>query len=75
MKENSRNRGSLGGEMRMWVKEHCRNLSNHTKSNYMLMLIPPVVGFRFEYDKNKIFARNDGLSLRAKFVFEKFIIL
>lgn len=27
--------GSLGGEMRMRVKEHCRNLSNHTKSNYM----------------------------------------
>ena len=35
MKENSRNRGSLGGEMRMRVKEHCKNLSNHTKSNYM----------------------------------------
>lgn len=35
MKENPKNRGSLGGEMRMWVKEHCRNLSNHTKSNYM----------------------------------------
>lgn len=35
MKENSRNRGSLGGEMRMRVKEHCRGKSNHTKSNYM----------------------------------------
>lgn len=35
MKENPKNRGSLGGEMRMRVKEHCRNLSNHTKSNYM----------------------------------------
>lgn len=35
MKENSKNRGSLGGEMRMRVKEHCRGKSNHTKSNYM----------------------------------------
>lgn len=35
MKQNSRNRGSLGGEMRMRVKEHCKNLSNHTKSNYL----------------------------------------
>ena len=35
MKQNSRNRGSLGGEMRMRVKEHCKNLSNHTKSNYI----------------------------------------
>ena len=35
MKVNPKNRGSLGGEMRMRVKEHCRNLSNHTKSNYM----------------------------------------
>lgn len=35
MRENPKNRGSLGGEMRMWVKEHCKNLSNHTKSNYM----------------------------------------
>ena len=35
MRENSRNRGSLGGEMRMRVKEHCRNLSNHTRANYM----------------------------------------
>ena len=35
MTENSKNRGSLGGEMRMRVKEHCKNLSNHTKSNYM----------------------------------------
>lgn len=30
-----RNPGSLGGEMRMRVNAHCRNLSNHTKSNYM----------------------------------------
>lgn len=35
MKQNPKNRGSLGGEMRMRVKEHCKNLSNHTKSNYM----------------------------------------
>lgn len=35
MKQNPRNRGSLGGEMRMRVKEHCRDKSNHTKSNYM----------------------------------------
>lgn len=35
MKQNPKNRGSLGGEMRMRVKEHCRNLSNHTKSNYI----------------------------------------
>ena len=35
MKENPKNRGSLGGEMRMRVKEHCKNLSNHTKSNYI----------------------------------------
>ena len=35
MTENHKNRGSLGGEMRMRVKEHCKNLSNHTKSNYM----------------------------------------
>lgn len=35
MKQNPRNRGSLGGEMRMRVKGHCKNLSNHTKSNYM----------------------------------------
>ena len=35
MRENPKNRGSLGGEMRMRVKAHCRNLSNHTKSNYM----------------------------------------
>ena len=35
MKENPKNRGSLGGEMRMRVKAHCKNLSNHTKSNYM----------------------------------------
>ena len=35
MKQNPRNRGSLGGEMRMRVKEHCKNLSNHTRSNYM----------------------------------------
>ena len=35
MKENLKNRGSLGGEMRMRVKEHCRGKSNHTKSNYM----------------------------------------
>jgi hypothetical protein len=35
MKENPKNRGSLGGEMRMRVKEHCRGKSNHTKSNYM----------------------------------------
>ena len=35
LKQNSRNRGSLGGEMRMRVKEHCRDKSNHTKSNYL----------------------------------------
>ena len=35
MKQNPKNRGSLGGEMRMRVKEHCRGKSNHTKSNYM----------------------------------------
>ena len=35
MTENPKNRGSLGGEMRMRVKEHCRDKSNHTKSNYM----------------------------------------
>ena len=35
MTENHKNRGSLGGEMRMRVKEHCRDKSNHTKSNYM----------------------------------------
>lgn len=35
MKHNPKNRGSLGGEMRMRVKEHCKNLSNHTKSNYL----------------------------------------
>ena len=35
MKQNPKNRGSLGGEMRMRVKEHCKNLSNHTKSNYI----------------------------------------
>ena len=35
MKENPKNRGSLGGEMRMRIKEHCKNLSNHTRSNYM----------------------------------------
>ena len=35
MKQNSKNRGSLGGEMRMRVNEHCKNLSNHTRSNYM----------------------------------------
>ena len=35
MKQNPRNRGSLGGEMRMRVKGHCKNLSNHTRSNYM----------------------------------------
>lgn len=35
MKENPKNRGSLGGEMRMRVKEHCRDKSNHTRTNYM----------------------------------------
>lgn len=35
MKQNPKNRGSLGGEMRMRVKAHCKNMSNHTKSNYM----------------------------------------
>lgn len=30
-----KNAGSLGGEMRMRVKSHCQNMSNHTKSNYM----------------------------------------
>lgn len=27
--------GSLGGEMRMRVNEHCRTLSNHTRRNYL----------------------------------------
>lgn len=35
MNKNPKNPGSLGGEMRMRVKEHCKNLSNHTRSNYM----------------------------------------
>ena len=35
MKENPKNRGSLGGEMRMRVKAHCKDKSNHTKSNYL----------------------------------------
>lgn len=35
MKQNPRNRGSLGGEMRMRVNEHCKDMSNHTKTNYM----------------------------------------
>lgn len=35
MKQNKKNRGSLGGEMRMRVREHCRDKSNHTRSNYM----------------------------------------
>ena len=35
MKENPKNRGSLGGEMRMRVKDHCKDKSNHTRSNYM----------------------------------------
>lgn len=35
MNKNPKNPGSLGGEMRIRVKEHCRNLSNHTRSNYM----------------------------------------
>ena len=35
MNKNPKNPGSLGGEMRMRVKEQCKNLSNHTKSNYM----------------------------------------
>ena len=30
-----KNAGSLGGEMRMRVKSHCQNMSNHTRSNYM----------------------------------------
>ena len=30
-----KNAGSLGGEMRMRVKEHCKMQSNHTRSNYM----------------------------------------
>ena len=35
MKQNLRNRGSLGGEMRMRVKAHCKDKSNHTRANYM----------------------------------------
>ena len=35
MKQNSRNRGSLGGEMRMRVKAHCKDKSSHTKTNYL----------------------------------------
>ena len=30
-----KNAGSLGGEMRMRVKSHCKNQSNHTRSNYI----------------------------------------
>lgn len=35
IKKNPKNPGSLGGEMRIRVKEHCSNLSNHTRSNYV----------------------------------------
>lgn len=35
MKRNPRNPGSLGGEMRMRVNDHCKGMSNYTRSNYM----------------------------------------
>lgn len=35
MKKNPKNPGSLGGEMRMRINNHCKNLSNHTRSNYL----------------------------------------
>ena len=35
MKQNPKNPGSLGGEMRMRIKKHCKDKSNHTRSNYM----------------------------------------
>ena len=30
-----KNAGSLGGEMRMRIKAHCKDKSNHTRANYM----------------------------------------
>lgn len=35
MKKNPKNPGSLGGEMRIRINNHCKNLSNHTRSNYL----------------------------------------
>ena len=35
MKKNPKNPGSLGREMRMRINNHCKNLSNHTRSNYL----------------------------------------
>ena len=46
--------GSLGGEMRMRVNEHCRTLSNHTRRNYIKACAA--------FDK---WRKNAGLSNRA----------
>lgn len=50
MKENPKNRGSLGGKMRMLVKEHCRDKGNHTKNRLWKLILKMVTVYRSQDD-------------------------